>query len=123
VPVPPNRFYLKPTGRRRRGCFEFERNPNWDGTLKEEGDARQDDPETSQDAANKVEPTSVWDAKDYVDAIMARNGGTVISIELREYVMEGIENGWIQNPGGGPSHVRGESIRRRFSCLTGGSKT
>jgi hypothetical protein len=116
-------FYLRPTGRRRRRCLEFERNPDWDGTLKEEGDARVDDPETSQDMARGVQPGCVWEARAYVDAIMALNGGTVISIELREYVMAGIEAGRIANPARERSHIRGDSIRRRFSALTGGSKT
>ncbi len=81
--------------------------------------AREDDPQASVDAADSIQLGDLWKAKTYVDAIMDRNGGTVVSVELCEYVIKGIEGGWIKNPSGWPARVRGESMRRRFSDLTG----
>lgn len=111
-----NRAYLRRTGKRRRRCYEYEKNPHWDGILKNRSSARIDDPETSVEAAESIPEGNVWEAKTYVDAIIARNGGTIVSVELREYVIEEIEAGRIDSQGW-PAHIRAESLRRRFSDM------
>jgi hypothetical protein len=107
--------YLIPTGNRRRRCLEFRKNPCWDQTLKNKAAAREEDPETSKDAADSIPPGDVFEAKFYVDQILAGQE-TVVSLELREFVLLGIAAGRI-DPCGLPAHVRAESIRRRFSDL------
>lgn len=108
--------YLIPTRKRRRRCLEFRRNLSWDGTLQNKAAARDDDPDTSKDAAESIPDLDVFLAKFLVDRILGRNGGTVVSIELREEAMAGIAAGLIDTKGY-PVHVRAESIRRRFSDL------
>jgi hypothetical protein len=114
--TPKNQAYLRRTGKRRRRCYEYERNPDWNGILKNRAQARSDDPETSHDAAESIPEGDVWEAKLYADAFMQYNGKTIVSVELREYVIKGIEEGSIDSLGW-PAHIRAESIRRRFSDL------
>ena len=109
------RSYLRRTGQRRRRCLIYERNPYWNGLLRNKAEARDEDPATSQDAAESIPEGDVFEARLYVDAILARGEG-IISLELREYVLRGIAQGTIDS-NGYPAHVRAESIRRRFSDL------
>ena len=109
----PHRTYLIPTGKRRRRCMIFERNPFWDGTLRKKATARSEDPDESQDAADSIPEGDIHEARRYVDAILA-DGEGIISLELYEYVEEGIVAGRILSLGL-PAHVRAESVRRRFS--------
>jgi hypothetical protein len=105
--------YLIATGKRRRRCVEFKRNPCWDGVLKNKAEAREDDPETSKDARDSIPPGDIFEAKIYVDQILARPPATIVSVELREFIIQEIRAGRI-DPKGLADHVRAESLRRRF---------
>lgn len=114
-PACENGSYLKSTGVRRRRCMVFERNPYWNGLLQNGSAARNGGAETSKDAAQSVQDGDILEARQYVDEFLAKGQG-IISIELREWVLEGIASGRI-DAYGLPAHVRSESIRRRFSDL------
>jgi hypothetical protein len=112
------RSYLCPTGKRRRRCTEFAFNPDWDGTLSSNARARRTDPSESHDAAFTVDASAdIVKVREYVDVLLARNQGVVISKEVNEYVDAELKAGRIP-AGKEPPHVRAESIRRRFCDLT-----
>jgi hypothetical protein len=123
-PPPPNPYYLRSTGRTRENQDEYELNPHWDGTIRGKGRAREEDPLTSIEAAENVDPDDAWIAKICVDRVIARNGGTIIAKELFLEALKGVQEGWIKNRksrAGQLPYSRAESIRRRFSDLTGNS--
>lgn len=107
--------YLRPIGERRRGCMIFEKNPHWDGVLRMKSSARNTDRSESHDAAASVKSGDIYEARQYVDEVLAQGHG-IISIELREHVLRGIAAGRIASLQC-PANVRAESIRRRFSDL------
>jgi hypothetical protein len=107
--------YLIPTGTRRRRCMIFEKNPHWNGVLRNGASARNSDPSESHDAAALVKARDIHEAREHVDILLAKGQG-IISTELREHMLRGIANGTIESHGLA-ANVRAESMRRRFSDL------